>query len=232
MTALDHTYIGRGAARMDTDQIEANLPAVEALRGRPDFPADCIDSLSSAVRVIVASLASGGTLYVTGNGGSMADALHIAGELTKSFEKTRPLPISLKDRLTELDGGHVLAENLQAGLRVQVVGADPVLATAVDNDIQERHLGFAQHLVAMGRPGDVLLTISTSGRSRYVTNAALVARALDMSIVVLTGGGEMTDLTRLGNVVVRTTARATAEVQSQHVVLYHALCRAVEDSFF
>lgn len=217
---------------MERHQTEVHLASVEALRGQSSFSPDCIDALSSAATLVVASLMSGGTLYVTGNGGSMADALHIAGELTKSFEKSRPLPDELKDRLAAIDGGHALAENLEAGLRVQVIGADPVLATAVDNDIAERYLGFAQHLVAMGRPGDVLLAISTSGRSKNVTNAARVARALEMSIVVLTGGGPTTDLMRLGDIVLRVEALATAEIQSQHVVLYHALCRAVEDSLF
>ena len=217
---------------MDTDQIKIGLAAIEALRGLPNIAPDCIDALSNAASLVVTSLKSGGTLFVTGNGGSMADALHIAGELTKSFEKSRPLPDELRHRLRAMEGGQAVAENLQAGLRVQVIGADPVLATAVDNDLEERYLGFAQHLVAMGRSGDVLLAISTSGRSKNVTNAAMVARALEMSTVVLTGGGPTTELMRHSDVVVRAGTQATAEIQNQHVVLYHALCRTIEDSLF
>jgi phosphoheptose isomerase len=162
----------------------------------------------------------------------MADALHIAGELTKSFEKPRPLPTPLKEKLRSIQGGEDLADHLQVGLRVHVIGADPVLATAVDNDIALRHMGFAQHLMALGRPGDVLLAISTSARSANVTNAARVACAIGMSVIVLTGTGPTTDLIRLGDIVVRSPAETTAEVQSHHVVIYHALCRAIEDSFF
>lgn len=188
-------------------------------------------SLARATETIVTALDDGGTLFLAGNGGSFADCLHIAGELKKSFERPRPLPEGLARTLERLPGGGDLARNLQGGLKAIVLGVDPVLATAVDNDIDLRHSQFAQELVALGRPGDVLLAISTSGRARNVTNAALVASALGMPVVVLTGDADG-PLVELASVVVRAPATGTAAVQSWHSQIYHALCRAIEDTLF
>ena len=102
----------------------------------------------------------------------------------------------------------------------------------MDNDLGTRHLGLAQELVALGRPGDALLALSTSGRSANVTNAARLARALGVVVVVLTGDVEGTPLVEGADVVVRVPARATAEVQSYHSLVYHALCRVLERTFF
>ncbi len=216
---------------MDRPEIPVDISAIEALAR--DFPelGDAVPALIAAAASVVASLDAGGTLFLTGNGGSLADCLHIAGELKKSFEKPRPLAPALVEALTSLPAGQELAENLQAGLRAIVLGADPVLATAVDNDIDLRHIQFAQELVALGRSGDVLMAISTSGNAKNVRNCALVAAALGMVVVVLTGEAD-SPLSEMGDVVIRAPARATAQVQSWHSQLYHAFCRAVEDTLF
>lgn len=206
--------------------------ALDALgRDQPEL-AGCLADLAEAAARILATLGAAGTLFVCGNGGSMADSLHIAGELKKSFERPRPLPDPVRARLAAQPDGAELALHLEAGLRVLALGSDPVLASAADNDLGARHAGFAQELVALGRPGDALLVVTTSGRSANVTNAALVARALDMAVVVLTGAGPPTALTDLAQVVVRAPATATAEVQGWHRPLYHALCRVLEDTAF
>jgi D-sedoheptulose 7-phosphate isomerase len=217
---------------MSRPEGDVDTTALDALgREHPELlPA--LGPLAEAARILTIASAGGGTIFLTGNGGSMADALHIAGELRKSFERPRPLPLQLRARLAEIEGAEALAEHLEAGLRVLVLGADPVLSTAVDNDIGARHMGFAQELVSLGRPGDALLAVSTSGRSANVTYAALAARALDMRTVVLTGNGPATPLTDGADLVVRVPATATAEVQGLHGLVYHALCRVLEDTFF
>lgn len=216
---------GLGAALVD-------LSALERLgRAHPEL-SEVLDSLARATECLGRTLDSGGTVFLVGNGGSMADALHIAGELKKSFERCRPLPPVLRQRLAALEGGGELAEHLEAGLRVLVLGADAVLATAVGNDLGIAHAVFAQELVALGRPGDALVVLSTSGRSPNVINAALVASALAMPVVVLTGSDPSRQLRELAEVVVSAPATATAEVQSWHGLMYHALCRALEDTFF
>jgi D-sedoheptulose 7-phosphate isomerase len=210
----------------------ADLSAIFALGDRHPDLTGSLDPLARAAECLVACLANGGTVFLAGNGGSMADALHIAGELKKSFERSRPLPVTLRERLVEFGGDHELAEHLEAGLRVLVLGADAVLASAVGNDIGLAHAVFAQELVALGRPGDVLVVLSTSGRSRNVVNASIVARALDMAVAVITGSDPSDTLCALATVVVRTPATATAEVQGWHGFVYHALCRVLEDTFF
>src|ERR1700681_4392930 len=102
--------------------------------------------VARAANLAVACLRAGGTVFLAGNGGSFADALHIAGELAKNFERDRPLPDELRARLTETSGSTELADCLQQGLRVVVLGTNPVLTSAVDNDLHLRHLGFAQEL--------------------------------------------------------------------------------------
>ncbi len=198
---------------------------------RPEL-ASAVDQLAAGVELVIASLSAGGTLFLAGNGGSMADALHIAAELRKSFERPRPLSVDLSNALQRVEGDDSLSSNLQAGLRVVVLGADAVLASAVDNDLGARGLQFAQDLVVLGRDADCVLLLSTSGRSRNIVNAAVVARALDLKVVVLTGEHPSERLVELADVVVRAPSTSTAEIQIFHSALYHALCRALEDTFF
>ncbi len=195
------------------------------------IPAAAQQAIADATSRIVCSQQSGGTLFVGGNGGSFADALHIAGELAKSFERDRPLDEALRAKLAQLSGGNDLGDQLQRGVRVVALGANPALTSAIDNDVAMRHLGLAQELCALGRPGDVLLAISTSGRSRNILNACHVARALDIDVVALTGAGPNA-LSELSNVAIHAAGAGTAEIQTAYVAAYHQLCREVEEGLF
>ena len=217
---------------MSCENGRVDFSALDALRRRHPELGPAVDDLGEAAGALSATLSGGGTVFLAGNGGSMADALHIAGELKKSFERPRPLPPALAERLAAHDGGAELAAHLDAGLRVLVLGADAVLSTAVDNDIAPRHVVFAQELVALGRAGDALVVLSTSGRSPNIVNAALVARSLDMTVVALTGTEPSSRLLGLADVVVRAPSSTTAESQIWHSHLYHALCRVLEDTHF
>ena len=185
------------------------------------------ESLARAEAAIAHSLERGGTLYLCGNGGSFADALHISGEMLKSYTRPRPLPPAHRERLAREPDGDVLAANLERGLRAVVLGANPSLASAVSNDFAQRHLGYAQELYALAHPGDVLLGISTSGRAANVRSAVSVARALGLVTVGLTGaaGGPLAERV---DVAIRAPATRTDRVQEQHVLLYHALCEMLE----
>lgn len=190
-----------------------------------------LDALHRAVECIVGSLKRQGTLFLGGNGGSHADALHIAGELEKDFERPRPLPAPLRQRITELAGDGELADCLEQGLRVHVLGNNPVLTSAVDNDLPLRHIGLAQELCARATSGDVFMAISTSGRSQNLLNAAIVARALEVHVVALTGPS-MSPLRERADVVIEAPGANTAEVQNNYVALYHELCRQIEQHYF
>ncbi|MCS7221292.1 MAG: SIS domain-containing protein [Anaerolineae bacterium] len=161
----------------------------------------------------------------------MADALHISGELLKSYARPRPLPERIRQRLLAAPDGERLAASLEGGLRALVLGANPSLASAVDNDNLQRAMGLAQELYALARPGDVLLGISTSGNARNVCLAAQVARALNLRVIALTGERD-SELGRLADVTIHAPGILTGRIQEQHVRIYHALCAMLEDHFF
>jgi len=187
--------------------------------------------LARAYVAIARSQGVGGTLFLAGNGGSMADGLHISGELLKSYKQPRPLAEGLRQRLAAQPEGETLARSLEGGLRAAVLGINPSLASAVDNDNPERDMGFAQELLALARPGDVLLGISTSGRARNVRHAVSVARARGLTTIALTGAGGG-PLAKQADIAIRALAQETDRVQEQHIVLYHCLCEMLEEEFF
>lgn len=198
------------------------------------FPvlAECAPVLAKAVGLVGASLDAGGTLYICGNGGSAADSEHIAGELLKGFLHRRPLPAADAAALRSLSGadGDYLAAKLQRGLRAVALTGHPALATAVAND-NGGDLVFAQQLWALGRRGDVLLAITTSGNSRNVLLAAQAARALGVKVVGLTGrgGGK---LAALADLMLCVPESETFKIQELHLPLYHALCAMLEARAF
>lgn len=184
-----------------------------------------------AFRTLMTCFHSGGTLFICGNGGSFADALHIAAELDKPFRHPRPIPESHQARLARLPEGAALAQHLNQGLRTVVLGTNPALASAVDNDSDLRYLAYAQELYVLARPGDVLLGISTSGEAQNVLYAATTAKALGLTVLALTGERE-SRLAERADVVIRAPATATAEVQTWHSHLYHLLCEMLEGEIF
>lgn len=188
-------------------------------------------ALAQAYLAIERSLAAGGTLYLCGNGGSFSDALHISGELLKSFARPRPLSAQFRARLEAQPGGAELAEHLQAGLRAHVLGLNPTLASAVANDIPVPGIGYAQELNALARPGDVLLGISTSGRARNVLLATATARALQLATIGMTGRAP-NPLADLADIALAVSERETYQVQEVHLALYHQLCLLLEARFF
>ena len=208
----------------------ANDPYPPLFARCPDLRS-CDRDLRRAHQALVRGYRRGGKLLVAGNGGSFADALHICGELMKSFERRRPLPKPLAAALRRQPDGALLARELEAGLPAIALGASGSLATAVINDKPEPRLFFAQECLALGRRGDVFLGISTSGNARNVLLAMGAARAAGLTVIALTGtpGGRMAERAAIA---IRAPGRSTAEVQEAHVRLYHALCAALEAEFF
>jgi D-sedoheptulose 7-phosphate isomerase len=174
---------------------------------------------------------TGGTLYLAGNGGSMSDAIHISGELDKAYKKRRPIPNAHSLRLADVPGGKELAECLEVGLRSVVLGNNPALASAVENDFSKPYLGYAQELYALGRAGDVFLGISTSGNAKNILYTVQTARLLNMTTIGLTGesGGL---LSAQADIVIRAPAKDTAVVQTWHIQIYHCLCEMLETQIF
>ncbi|HAP8890065.1 TPA: SIS domain-containing protein [Enterococcus faecium] len=175
---------------------------------------------------------NGGKLLVAGNGGSAADSEHIAGELMKRFKIPRPVSQEFADKLIAVDPvrGPELAKNLECGLMAIPLVAHEALSTAYINDVDGLGV-FAQQLFGFGRPGDVFLGISTSGNSKNVMSATVVARALGMKVIGLTGakGGV---LATVADVCVKAPETETYMIQEYHLPIYHCWCLMLEDNFF
>lgn len=197
---------------------------------RPDLE-KCVPSLLELHHRLVACYDGSGTLFTCGNGGSNADAMHIVGELCKSFERRRPLPEDIAYRLEGLPYGDELRDHLEAGLRAHALGFNGSLKTAVENDSPQRDIAFAQELCALIRPGDVLLAISTSGNAANCLMAMSTAKACKGTVVTLTGprGGQMADF---ADIAIRAPGDSTKVVQESHIVLWHTMCCMIEAHYF
>jgi phosphoheptose isomerase len=210
---------------------ESATSILQAMVQRQPQLEEIVDDLLRVYRELVLRFTTGGTLFLCGNGGSMADALHISGELLKSYAQPRRLPAQVRSRLAEQPHGSLLTKSLEPGLRAVVLGANMALSSAVENDMADRDLRYAQELLALGRPGDALWGISTSGNARSVVYAAETARALGLTVIGFSGadGGR---LATLSDIAVRAPAQRTDRIQEYHISMYHALCEMLETTFF
>ncbi|WP_246542951.1 D-sedoheptulose-7-phosphate isomerase [Fusibacter paucivorans] len=186
---------------------------------------DCKESIISVFNQLVKSFEANGRLYVCGNGGSAADALHIVGELVKSFVIPRTVDINF-EKCTNSD----LARNLQGALPAFALVENIALATAYSNDVNADYV-FAQQVYAYARKGDCVLGISTSGNSRNIMYALEAARGRGAVTLGLTGrdGGKMKDLCDECIVV---PEMETYKIQELHLPIYHALCIMLEEYFW
>ena len=151
----------------------------------------------------VEALHAGGTLFFAGNGGSAADAQHIATEYVVRYQTNRP------------------------AFRAVALTTDTSLLTACANDLGFDEV-FARQVEALGRPGDVLVLHSTSGESPNVVRAAQAARARGVAVIAFLGksGGEAKELADLAVVI---PSDDTARIQELHLALEHLICEMVED---
>ncbi len=172
----------------------------------------CKESLSeplqAAADVMIRSLQSGGKILICGNGGSAADAQHFAGELVNRFEMNRP------------------------GLAAVALTHDASVITSIANDFSFDQV-FSRQVEALGRPGDLLLAISTSGTSNNVTAAADAAARVGMETIALTGcdGGT---LGQHGNVrvLINIPHHSTPRIQEMHITCLHLLCSLIDLNMF
>jgi D-sedoheptulose 7-phosphate isomerase len=159
--------------------------------------------VSDAVDMIYSSLASGGQLLIAGNGGSAADAQHIAAELTGRFLRERQ------------------------AFRALALHGNTSALTAIGNDYGYEFV-FARELSAHARKGDVFLAISTSGNSANVLRAIEEARQRSVAVIGLTGesGGQMRTTCDL---CICVPSRSTARIQEMHITIGHAICEILEE---
>lgn len=213
--------------------LEANIQKhIDLLVQRYPVLDICKEDIEKAYRILEECYTHDGKLLIAGNGGSAADSEHIAGELMKRFKTPRPVPADFAEKLQEVDSvrGPELAKNLERGLMAIPLVAHEALTTAYINDVDGLGV-FAQQLYGFGRPGDVFLGISTSGNSKNIMSATVVARALGLKVIGLTGakGGE---LASVANVAIRVPETETFMIQELHLPVYHCLCLMLEGRFF
>lgn len=197
------------------------------------YPAlkECGEDIAAAVRLVIDTYQAGGKLLLAGNGGSAADCEHISGELLKGFMSKRPLS---EEKRREMCASYPIEEDvldkLQMGLAAIPLTSLSALGTAFSNDVSPE-LVFAQGVFALGKRGDTLIAMSTSGNSKNVLRAAEVAKAVGVKVIGLTGqgGGALKDVC---DVCVCVPETETYKVQEYHLPVYHYLCQKVEEHFF
>ncbi len=169
--------------------------------------AQCLDDVLAAGELLINALRDGHTVYLCGNGGSAADAQHLAAELMGRFMAERgPLP-------------------------AVALTTDTSLLTAWANDVDFESV-FARQVEGLGRPGDLLVAISTSGDSANVVQAVEQARKQEMAVIVLTGqsGGRLAGSARTREAVIRIPSTDTQHIQEGHLAIGHVLCALAERS--
>lgn len=171
-------------------------------------------------------------LLIAGNGGSAADSEHMAGELMKRFKINRKIDKKLSDKLKSIDRqrGLRLSKNLEMPLRAVPLTSHIAITTAYMNDADATGV-FAQQMLGFGDKGDVFLAISTSGNSENIISACVVAKALGIKIIGLTGQKDSL-LNKYADVCIKVPETETYKVQELHLPVYHCLCLMLESNYF
>ena len=170
-------------------------------------------------------------VLICGNGGSAADSEHIVGELMKRFKKPRPIDETIYDELSKYgDEGLRLKNMLDGSLRAISLTSHIALSTAFQNDKEPKGV-FAQSLYGLGDSGDILITISTSGNSENCVLTAVLAKAMHIKTIALTGKNDC-KLSSISDVTIKAPETEVYKVQELHLPIYHTLCAMLEEEFF
>lgn len=184
------------------ESIQQSIAAKQAILADPDF----LDRIGQAANLITHSLRNGGKIHFCGNGGSAADAQHLAAELSGRFYYDRP------------------------PLNAEALHTNTSYLTAVGNDYGYDFV-FSRLLKGTAKPGDVLVGISTSGNSKNILQAYNVCRELGVSVISLTGrtGGAMKEHS---DILLNVPSTDTPRIQESHILIGHIICELVEVAIF
>lgn len=186
--------------------VQENLIRSAQAKVRFKDSAEAVKSFASAADAVVAAYKNGGRIYIAGNGGSAADAQHLAAEFVSKLARDRdPLP-------------------------AEALTVDSSILTAIGNDYGYDEI-FARQIAGKMSDKDIFLGITTSGNSRNIIRALEVCKGLRIKSVVFSGhdGGKVREL---ADVCVIATGCETATIQEVHIVLAHSLCECVEEAVF
>jgi D-sedoheptulose 7-phosphate isomerase len=181
-----------------TEIIKSHQAAVSQLQ------AGALNKITAAANMIIRSLKKNGCVYTCGNGGSAADAQHIAAELVGRFERSRK------------------------GFAAVALTTDTSLLTSASNDFGFDNV-FVRQVEALVKKGDVLCAISTSGTSPNIIAAARLAKKKNAKVLALTGK-KNSQLEKLADVCICANSNSTARSQEIHQLAYHIICGLVENA--
>lgn len=179
----------------------------ESIRTKQTAAGELAEPITRAGQLMSEALLNDGKILSCGNGGSAGDAQHFSSELLNRFEMERP------------------------GLPAMALTTDSSTLTSIANDYSYEAI-FSKQVLALGRPADILLAISTSGNSANVCRAIDAAHERGMSVVALSGrdGGQMAGLIAPQDVEIRVPAERTARIQEVHLLIIHCLCDLIDTS--
>jgi len=162
--------------------------------------------IANSITSIVAAVQAGNKIMLCGNGGSAADAQHIAAELSGKFYKDR------------------------APIDAEALHVNSSYITAVGNDLGFEKI-YSRALSAKGRPGDILIALSTSGNSKNVLNALNRAKEMQITTIGMTGGQEST-MNAICDICLTVSSSDTPRIQEAHILIGHIICQKVEEILF
>lgn len=163
-------------------------------------------TLERVAQICIDSLRRGNKLLFMGNGGSAADAQHLAGEMVSRFAFDRP------------------------GLAAFALTTDTSVLTAIGNDYGYQYL-FARQVEAVGRPGDILFGISTSGKSPNILAALEAGKSLGLTTIGMTGN-QRASITTISEFNIEIPSASTPKIQEGHIICGHILCGLIEEGMF
>jgi phosphoheptose isomerase len=190
---------------MTTLQERVAAHFAESIKAKQQAAEVLVEPTAQAAELLLVCLMNDGRFLICGNGGSAADAQHFAAEMTGRFEKER------------------------MELAAIALTTDTSALTAIGNDYGFEHI-FSKQVRALGRAGDVLVGISTSGNSANVIEAIKAAHERDMRVIALTGrdGGKIAAMLQDSDILLNVPYPRTARIQENHILLIHAICDCID----
>ena len=190
---------------MTTLQERVAAHFAESIHAKQEAEKVLVEPTAQAAELMLQCLMNDGKILACGNGGSAADAQHFAAEMTGRFEKER------------------------MELAAVALTTDTSALTAIGNDYGFEHI-FSKQVRALGRAGDVLVGISTSGNSANVIEAIKAAHERDMRVIALTGrdGGKIAAMLQDSDILLNVPYPRTARIQENHILLIHAICDCID----
>lgn len=182
-----------------TDRIQSQIDLLARIREDQTL----LDSIQHAALLLCETLEKEGKVLLCGNGGSAADAQHLATELVSKFFKERQ------------------------ALDAEALTVNTSTLTAIGNDYSFDRV-FSRQVEAKGRPGDVLIGISTSGNSRNVIEAMTAAKSRGMRTIAFIGGNDKGEMHRIADCRIAVPSLTTPRIQEAHILIGHMICEFVE----